>query len=431
MPSIKRNDGGILIVDPTGGMSGDMFLGCMFALGVDPREVEKEVAKVKGLEPFRIISGSVKRNGISVRRARVSYTAGVHDRDMRTILRMIDDSPLGVDIKDRASGVFRALGRAEGKVHGRKPEEVHFHEVGAVDSIVDIVGGVIALSRLGFPPMYHRPFILGHGMIEIAHGKLPLPAPATLELLEGRTVSLGDENAEIVTPTGAALMKVLGRELPATFRFIAKKIVYSTGSREKSPGLLRVILAEAAVPSREITVVRTTIDDMSAEKLGYVQEMLFEESALEVYFTQVIMKKGRPGVQLTVLCDADAKDRIVSLLFRETTTLGVRIGVESRDELERWSDTVKTRVGDVDVKRCRMPDGTVDTFPEYESCRAVARAMRIPIRSVYEEVASSVRSNNPDPAVGGRGRGAGGDRGKSRAGKAKAKRAHRRRGRGE
>jgi uncharacterized protein (TIGR00299 family) protein len=383
----------MLIVDPTSGLSGDMFLGCLFALGVDHREVERILSGIPGIEPFRIKVGKVKRRGFSLWRARVQCASGVAPRDLKTILSTIKRSKLENKVKALATDVFRELGRVEGVIHGVCPEDVHFHEVGAVDSIVDIIGAVLALSKLRFPRLFHRPFRLGSGTVSISHGEIPVPAPATLALLEGRTVMLDTTEGEVVTPTGAALMRVLAEELPSSLPFTPLRVVHATGTRESEPGpgILRVIAAGPRGAGREIVVIRTTIDDMNPELYGHVQDTLFEGGALDVYLTQVIMKKGRPGVLITVLCDQADRRRIVDQLFRETTTLGVRIGSEGREELERWTDTVDTPFGTVEVKFGRLPGGEVKYAPEYESCRRIAATEGVPAAEVFRAAQDAAR----------------------------------------
>jgi uncharacterized protein (TIGR00299 family) protein len=377
---------GFIIVDATGGLSGDMFLAGLFALGADPARVAREVKRLPGLEPFSITTERVKRGGIAALRARVRCPGAARERDCAAIVAMIARSRLDERVKKLAEKTFRVLGEAEGKIHGVPADHVHFHEVGAVDSIVDIVGGVVALASLGFPPVFHRPFRLGSGFIRAAHGTLPVPAPATIEILRGRTVRLDNEEGEVVTPTGAALMKALASELPESRSFTPRRIVYAAGTREEgaAPGMLRLIETEGRRFTGEVTVLRTTIDDMNPQIYGYVQERLFEAGALEVYLTQLIMKKGRPGVLLTVLCESAAKDLLLDIIFRETTTLGVRVSSEERWELERWTEKIETEIGAVQVKRGRLSDGSVKTSPEYESCKALARSSRVPIRDVYE-----------------------------------------------
>jgi len=376
----------ILIVDPAGGLSGDMFLAGLFALGVGSAAVKAVVSRLPGLEPFSLKVDRIRTRGISAERVRVGCAPSACERDLASILRMIGRSKLDAAVKELATKTFLVLGEAEAKVHGVKREAVHFHEVGAVDSIVDIVGGVVALGMLGFPKLFHRRFRLGSGFIETSHGELPVPAPATIEILKGRSVRLDNEPGEVVTPTGAALMKALAEELPEDLAFVPKRVVYAAGTREGGPppGMLRIIEAEPMVVERYVAVLRTTIDDMSPEHYGYVQERLFEEGALEVYLTQLIMKKGRPGVLVTVLCEPPSRGRLLEILFAETTTLGVRVSYEEREELERWTEKVATPFGAIQVKRGRLADGTVKTAPEYEACRAVARKKGVPLAKVYQ-----------------------------------------------
>jgi uncharacterized protein (TIGR00299 family) protein len=386
-----KRSGRMIIVDPTAGLSGDMFLAGLFALGAEPRRVTAEVKKLPGLEPFRIVSSSVKSHGIAARRARVVCGRESKERDLGGILGMIERSRLDLRIKELSSRVFGLLGGVEGSIHGVPAGRVHFHEVGAVDSIVDIVGAVVALSHLGFPSLYHRPFRLGSGKVGTSHGELPVPAPATLALLEGRSVRFTEERGEVVTPTGAALMKALAGELPEHFSVTPKRIVYAVGTRraDQNPGMLRLIEAEQAPIERDILAVRTSIDDMNPEIYQRLQDRLFETGALEVYLTQLVMKKGRPGVLVTVLCERSVLDAVIDTLFEETTTLGVRISSEGRVELERWTEDVATGFGTVKLKRGRLRDGTIKSSPEYESCRAVALKENVPIIRVYREAASA------------------------------------------
>jgi len=412
-PERTVHAGRMIVVDPTSGLSGDMFLAGLFALGADPKRVEREVSRLPGLEPFRIVLGRVKRHGIGAHRVRVVCEAKAKHRHLGDILRMIERSPLDARVKESAGGAFELLGRVEGKIHGVPAMKVHFHEVGAVDSIVDMVGAVVALSDLGFPPLYHRPFTLGSGTVGTSHGELPVPAPATIELLKGRTVRFGSSSGEVVTPTGAALMRGLASEISPLQPMTPTRVVYAVGTRAENanPGLLRLIEAEQAAIERDIFCVRTSIDDMNPELYQHVQDLLFERGALEVYLTQLLMKKGRPGVLVTVLCERAALDAVIDTLFRETTTLGVRVSSEGRAELERWTETVSTPFGEVAVKRGRLPDGTMKTSPEYESCKRIARSAGVPIRQVYEEArisrgrkgtARTAATNKKKPRKGGK-----------------------------
>lgn len=397
----------MIVVDAAGGLSGDMFLAGLFALGADPKRVALEVRKLRGLEPFTIRIERVNRGGIAATRATVRSPGRARERDLASILDMIEKSRLGAHVKDLSAKTFRIIGAAEGKVHGVAADHVHFHEVGAVDSIVDIVGAAAALEMLGFPSLHHRPLRLGSGFVEFSHGRHPVPAPATIEILRGRTVIL-DGEGEVVTPTGAALMKALADELPALAPLVPRCVVYAAGTRETgpAPGMLRLIEAETPERGSEITVLRTTIDDMNPELYGWVTERLFGAGALDVYLTQVIMKKGRPGVLLTALCGKEAADALLDVIFRETTTLGVRVSGESRAELERWVEKVDTEYGPMLVKRARLGDGTTKTKPEFESCRDAAGSRGVPLASAYE----AARRGRPRAARAARSSGARGKR---------------------
>ncbi len=375
----------VLVVDPTDGLSGDMFLGCLFSLGVEPEELEEELSRLPGLEPFTIRYSQVETKGIRTARVVVQSDAQPRARNLSSILDMIDSSPLPGRAKELSREVFLALGRAEARVHGMEPEKVHFHEVGCVDSIVDMVGVVLALRKLGYPTIYHRPFRLGSGRISIAHGELPVPAPATLELLRGRRIIMGDAPGEVVTPTGAVLMKVLGEELPPGKAFVPSGVVYSSGTREPAEGggILRVITAEVPGEGREVAVIRTTIDDMNPEFYQYLSERLFDMGVHEVYYSQVIMKKSRPGVEVNILAGVNDVQDVLGVLFRETSTLGVRVSFEMREELARWKKPVRTGFGEVEVKFARLPEGEVRVSPEYESCRRIASSRGISLERVY------------------------------------------------
>jgi len=378
-----------LIVDPALGLSGDMFLSCLFQLGADVEKVSGMVSGLPGLENFRIAAEPAESRGIRTMKTRIICEEEPAARNFRDISEMIAGSGMDRSVIDHSLEVFRVIAEAEGKVHGMDPEKVHFHEVGAVDSIVDIVGSVAALFLLGSPKVYHRPVRLGSGSITIAHGTIPLPAPATIEILRGLDVEMSEEPGELVTPTGAALARVMAEPLPAGKHFRPERIVYASGTRDQNPGFLRMIQGRLAGRMNMVRVVRTTVDDMNPELYGYVSERLFEEGVHEVYLNNVIMKKGRPGVEVTVICDSNIEDRVIEILFDETTTLGIRITDEERAELKRWSETVQTGYGEVAVKFRELPCGRRSFSPEYESAARLARLNGVPLEKVFREAASS------------------------------------------
>jgi uncharacterized protein (TIGR00299 family) protein len=299
--------------------------------------------------------------------------------------------------------VFHRIAVAEGKIHGLPPEKVHFHEVGAVDSIVDIVGACIALEQLGKPRVLAAPVVEGAGFIYCAHGRFPLPAPATLEILGARGVGVTqcEERHELVTPTGAALLAEFAENFGPMQGLVATKVGYGLGARDNQtrPNVLRAVLGEASSAGSNatndwetdnITVIETNLDDINAEILGHFVEKALTEGALDVFHTPIQMKKNRPGVLLSVLCAAAEADRFSELVLRETSAFGVRRYSTERRKLKRELVTVKTPYGEVTVKVGKLNGKVVQAAPEFESCRRMATKTGVPLKEVYEAV-SKVR----------------------------------------
>ena len=285
---------------------------------------------------------------------------------------------------------------AEGKIHGKPPDEVHFHEVGAVDSIVDIVGACLALEALGRPRVLASPVVDGRGWLECAHGRFPVPAPATLEILSARGIPFSqcEEPHEMVTPTGAALLAEFAESFGPMQGLAIQRIGCGLGTREHQsrPNVLRVVLGESpAAPATAhdwdtdtITVLETNLDDINAELLGDFVERAFAAGALDVFHTPIQMKKNRPGVLLTVLCRPEEADAFSELILRATTAFGVRRYAAERRKLKREFRTVRTPFGEVTVKRGRLDGQVIQSAPEYESCRQLAETARVPVKQVYE-----------------------------------------------
>jgi uncharacterized protein (TIGR00299 family) protein len=301
---------------------------------------------------------------------------------------MIFHSKLPDGVKQRATNVFHALGEAEAKVHGIPLEKVHFHEIGAVDSIVDIVGVCIALKALGVERIVSLPPPLGSGFVETAHGRFPVPAPATLELLKGLPTGTSPEHGELVTPTGAALLAEFCAKFGPMPAMAVEKIGYGAGTREleKTPNVLRAVLGKAA-PSAEsdsVAVIEANIDDMNPQWFGDVMERLLVNGALDAFLTPVQMKKNRPGTLLTVLCEPADADRFAELVLTHTTSFGVRIHEARRRKLDREIVRVTTRFGEIEVKVGRWNGKVVTRSPEYESCKRAAALANVPVREVYD-----------------------------------------------
>ncbi|MEE2947674.1 MAG: nickel pincer cofactor biosynthesis protein LarC [Verrucomicrobiota bacterium] len=410
----------ILYLDIFSGISGDMFLGAMIDLGVDAAVVEAELSKldldgyqlhvgrktkanIEGVKfdvhllPTKVGEHShTHEHGHSHSHSHDASGAHSHERTFADIRSLIHASAFSKWVKEKSIAVFKRVAEAEGKVHGMPPEEVHFHEVGAVDSIIDIVGGCIALELLGKPRVHAAPVTEGTGWVECAHGRFPVPTAATLEILGARgvTVTQCDEPHELVTPTGAALLAEFVESFGLMRGVTPERIGYGLGTRDMHtrPNVLRVVLGQAEVATEakpldwerdSITVIETNLDDINAEHLGHFVETALEAGALDVFHTSIQMKKNRPGVLLTVLCaDVDA-DRFSEMILRETTALGVRRRAADRRKLQREVVTVEIPLGQVRVKLGRLNGELVQVAPEYESCREVAAKAGVPLKAVY------------------------------------------------
>jgi pyridinium-3,5-bisthiocarboxylic acid mononucleotide nickel chelatase len=325
-----------------------------------------------------------------------------HGRTFAQIREMIQRSKLSPWVKEKSVAVFHRIAVAEGKIHGHPPEEVHFHEVGAIDSIVDIVGACIALELLGKPRVLASMPVEGVGTIRCAHGTFPIPAPATLEILSARGVAISqcEEPGELITPTGAALLAEFAETFEPLSGFAAEKIGYGLGTRQNKtrPNVLRAVLgrveAETSTHDWEtdtVAVLETNLDDISAELLGAFVEKALARGALDVFHTPVQMKKNRPGVLLTVLCDAERADEFTELMLRETTAFGVRRTSAQRRKLRREMTQVKTAFGEIAVKRGTLNGQTIHLAPEFESCRAAAERAQVTTREVFEAAVAALR----------------------------------------
>lgn len=440
-----------LYLDIFSGISGDMFVGAMIDLGVDFQKLEQALAGLK-LEGYHLHLSRQQRSGITGAKFDVhltnehqhghehSHATGgkhshshshshqhhdfilhglthshshapgeiaadhehEHGRNFADIKKLILDSNLSEWVKEKSIAVFHRIAVAEGKIHGHPPDEVHFHEVGAVDSIIDIIGGCICLEILGKPRVLAAPVVEGTGWVNCAHGRFPIPAAATLEILGAREIALtqSEEPHELVTPTGAALLAEFAESFAPMQQLIASKVGYGIGSRENKtrPNVLRAVLGESSnskpktqnleLSSNDweidsITVLETNLDDINSEILGAFVTRAFMEGALDVFHTPIQMKKNRPGVMLTVLCSSADADKFSEMILRETTAFGVRRTVSERRKLKREFCTVKTAFGEVSVKLGKLNGKTIQASPEFESCNAIAVKNDVPIKEVY------------------------------------------------
>lgn len=388
-----------LYFDCFAGASGDMILGAMVAAGVDAQALTEQLNSLN-VTGFEIEFATVDRSGISATHARVRTPHEHKHRHLSDILKIIDGSRFSDGVKDRAAKIFSRLAEAEACVHNQPVEKVHFHEVGAVDAIVDVVGAAICFELLGIERFTCSPLHVGSGMVEMDHGRFPVPPPAVAELLQGAPIYATDISGELVTPTGAAIITTVCREFGSLPRMKLESSGYGAGTREyeKFPNALRVFVGDDSAPDREIEtlcMIETNVDDMSPQIFGHVMERAFELGALDCYFTQIQMKKNRPGVMLSILCRPGDREKFRKLIFAETTTLGVRNYTVERCALERSTVRVDTEFGPIDVKVARMNGRTVNQMPEYEQCRAAALAADVPLRVVEEAARTAfVKANN-------------------------------------
>jgi uncharacterized protein (TIGR00299 family) protein len=385
------------------GISGDMTLAALIDLGVPLKYLEDRLNSIP-LADFDITVTQVHRSGIHA----VSVSVGAYDdqttRNFTDIRSLIMDCPLSERIKSTSIQIFKKLASAEARIHSCSTEEVHFHEVGGIDAIVDIVGAAIGLDYLGINNIIASPIPLGTGFVTCRHGKLPVPAPISLDILRGVPVYGTDISHELVTPTGAAIIVTLAERFGTMPDMTMTGIGYGAGQREleAGPNLLRVIIgtgSETATASPgekledHITILETCIDDMNPELFGYLMDRLFADGALDVYWIPVYMKKNRPATMLQVLCHPNDKDSLIRRILSETTTLGVRY-YESRRRL-LWRDRfeVKTTYGDIAVKRIKDLQGNIRIVPEYEVCEKIAREQNIPLRIVYDTITRETGNN--------------------------------------
>src|SRR3984885_12461453 len=371
------------------GISGDMVLGALVDAGADLRAIEADLRKLS-LPGWSISAPKVKRGEIFATQVKVETGEGHHHRGLSIILQKIENAKLAPRAAERARKIFSRLAEAKAKVHQQPIEQVHFHEVGAVDSIVDIVGAAIGFELLGIDEFACSAFDVGAGQVKTAHGVLPVPAPATAELLKGAPMFSSGIAKELVTPTGAAIATTLAKRYAEIPQMTLKAIGYGAGSADlkEKANVLRLLIGETAITEpggywdAPVTVIETNIDDMNPQVYGYFAERALEAGALDVFSAPVLMKKNRPGQLVTILSEPHNVSRLIDLVFRETTTIGVRTHEVRRKTLARESVTVETPFGEVRMKISRLHGSVLNATPEYEDCRRIAAQNKIPLKDV-------------------------------------------------
>ena len=374
------------------GISGDMILGALVSLGVNLKEIQQGL-KLLGVNGYTLNSRQIKRNGFVGTKVNVTLDkSSLKNHDARTfndIKIIIENSNLPQSVKFNSIEIFRRIGNAEAKVHGTTISKVHFHEVGAVDSIVDIVGSSLAIHLLGADVIVSSPINTGEGFLKCEHGILPVPAPATLELLKDIPCYSSGIKKELTTPTGAAFIGHFAVKFESLPNMSVLNTGYGAGDHEfkELPNLLRVVLGkfEECDDSQTMKVIESNIDDMNPEFYDHVMEQLFKAGAIDVFFSSVHMKKNRPGILISVIATMECFDSLIRVLLEETSTLGVRYYDINRITLQRTQKLIRTTLGNIRVKIGGVEESTRNISPEYEDCRKIALEKGIPIKRVYDE----------------------------------------------
>jgi len=390
----------IAYFDCFSGISGDMTLGAFLDLGVPVEWLKDQLGRLP-LAGFDICVDTVFRNGITAKSVRVQVEDDTTSRDHAQIRSLIINSPLSSNIKQMSRDIFERIAQAEAVIHGCTVDQVHFHEVGGIDAIVDIVGTALCMDYLGIKTVIASHIPLGKGFVSCDHGTLPVPAPATLGILKGVPVYGTKIPHELVTPTGAAILVTLAGSYGELPEMIIEKTGYGAGKRDigSIPNLLRVIMGTglesdtgqtSALHKDTVVVLETCIDDMNPEVFGFLMDRLFEQGALDVYWIPVFMKKNRPGTLVQVLCRRNLKEVLMDCILSETSTLGIRYYNAKRCMLTRETVIMKTAYGEIQVKRITEPGGSVRIVPEYEVCKNIALENKLPIRRVYDTIIRSV-----------------------------------------
>ncbi len=384
----------VLYFDCSSGISGDMILGALTDLGVSLAFLEKELQKLK-IRSFTLKTRTMKKNGIRATKFDVHITESKHERNLGEIRRIIEKSSIDEDVKKQSIIIFKKMFAAEAKVHGMSISKIHLHEMGAIDAIVDVVGSCIALKKIGAQKVFCSPINVGSGFVRCDHGTFPVPAPATSELLHGVPIYSFGDAGELTTPTGAAIISSFASQFILLPMIEVDKVGCGAGSRQlrSHPNILRVFFGTTeSAPQKTVTVIETTIDDMNPQIFGHLMDTLFKEGALEVFSANVMMKKNRPGIHITVICADDDADRFIGTIFKETTTIGVRFRKEGRHELERKIEKVRTRFGTIRVKVSFFKGSISQVTPEYEDCVRIAQSKKIPLKDVQQEVIAKYKA---------------------------------------
>lgn len=383
-----------LYLDCHAGIAGDMLLSALVDLGADPKIIESELKQLP-IDDFALHFQKKVKQGINAMTLNIDFHEHHHHRKASDIFKLIDDSQLSERVKQRSKAIFNTIAHAEAKIHGMTIEDVHFHEVGAMDSIIDIIGGCIALEQLGIDTLYCSPIPTGNGKINIAHGIYPIPAPATAEILKNIPLAEFDVQSELTTPTGAAFAKSLVTQFGPFPSATMQEIGYGAGNKDFDfPNVLRVIQFQDNQQSShdKVQVIECQIDDMTPEMLGHFMDTSLNHGALDVYYTPITMKKNRPAIQLTVLCKVNDKETMENLVLIHTSSLGVRSYTVNRHILTRAFRDVDTPYGQIKVKFALKNGQILKMKPEFEDIKSISEHKNIPLQQLYNTVMSTIDS---------------------------------------
>ena len=399
----------MLYLDLFSGISGDMTLGALIDLGVPLEWLEKKLKPV--LSGFSLRSEIVFKHHLRAVNLFVEVEDNTAARTYMDIRALISRADLPETVKKNSLAAFERIAKAESTIHGKAIETVHFHEIGGIDSLVDIIGSFLGVEYLGVKTIVASKVPLGSGFVDCAHGRIPVPVPATLAILAGIPVTGSDAATEIVTPTGAAIVATLADSFGPLPEMEISRIGYGAGKREthsRLPNLLRMVLGTAVPPTgqgsapdilhktgsspeqEKVFEVKTNVDDMNPEILGFVMELLLEKGALDVLFVPVYMKKNRPGTQIEVICHGRDLETLCQVILTQTTAIGLRYHACERRVLEREGVTRETSLGQVLVKKIKDPDNRVRYMPEYEACKKIAHENKVPLKDVYARIMAEV-----------------------------------------
>jgi uncharacterized protein (TIGR00299 family) protein len=378
----------IAYFDCFSGASGDMILGSLIDAGLSFRRLREELGKLRmptvRLRVKRVLKGGVSATQVIV----VGKGEKKKHRNLDEMIEIIDRSDIGPEVKEKSKDIFQRIASVEAKIHRKPIDQVHFHEIGGLDSIVDIVGSVWGLQQMGIDEVHVSKVNVGTGFVKCEHGILPVPAPATVALMKGKPIYSSGAEKELLTPTGAALLTSLGSQFGRTPLMKVEKVGYGAGKDDFShPNLLRLIIGTSIGNSgrERVLVVETNIDDMNPQLYDYVMERLFDMKVKEVFFTPILMKKSRPATLLTVICSPSQLSAVTEFFFKETTTLGLRWHEEERARADREIITLDTRYGTIRYKIARWEESVINLSPEYEDCKRIALKRKIPLKDVFEE----------------------------------------------